>query len=171
MPLLGGHLTKGQPDPKADQMSSWPDVVPLLATRCLYQGVCLRSGQLDATKHHSWPWDASTGGSIWHMCKKDIWKFEHTLGFGSCITEAFSMKDQQGKARTEMVAWIKGIKLLTPCSAYFPTTMAGHFYFHAATMFNIENIGLIMRHQYKSQDTNINEHSIHNLSSTWAVLD
>ena len=29
------HLTKGQPDPKADQMSSWPKLVSLLATRCL----------------------------------------------------------------------------------------------------------------------------------------
>ena len=37
---LGGgvHLTEGQPEPKADQMSSWPDVVLLLATRCLYCG-------------------------------------------------------------------------------------------------------------------------------------
>ena len=34
----GVHLTKGQADPKPDQMSSWPDVVPFLATRCLYQG-------------------------------------------------------------------------------------------------------------------------------------
>ena len=32
------HLTKGQSDPKADQMSSWPDVVPILATICLYWG-------------------------------------------------------------------------------------------------------------------------------------
>ena len=32
------HLTEGQPDPKADQMSRWPDVTLLLVTRCLYQG-------------------------------------------------------------------------------------------------------------------------------------
>ena len=45
MPVLGVHLTKGQPDPKADQMSSWPEVVPWLATRCLYWGVHLIKGQ------------------------------------------------------------------------------------------------------------------------------
>ena len=33
----GVCLTAGQPDPKADQMSSWPDVVLLLVTSCLYQ--------------------------------------------------------------------------------------------------------------------------------------
>ena len=34
----GLHLTKGQSDPKADQMPSWPKVVSLLDTRCLYWG-------------------------------------------------------------------------------------------------------------------------------------
>ena len=43
----GVHLTKDQSDPKADKMSSWSDIVPLFATRCLYHGVCLSSGQLD----------------------------------------------------------------------------------------------------------------------------
>ena len=38
MPLPGVHLTTGQPDPMADQMSSWPDIAPLLATRCLLPG-------------------------------------------------------------------------------------------------------------------------------------
>ena len=38
MPLPGVHLTAGQPDPKAHQMSSWPDVVLLMATRCFYWG-------------------------------------------------------------------------------------------------------------------------------------
>ena len=47
-----------------------------------------------------WPnvkltWDASTGGSIWLKCKKDIWKFEQTLHFMLCFTEIFSTKDQQ----------------------------------------------------------------------------
>ena len=46
---IGVYLTKGQPDPKAEQMSSWLDIVPLLATRCLYQGVHLSSGQLNPT--------------------------------------------------------------------------------------------------------------------------
>ena len=41
MPLTGGHLTECQPDPKANQMSSWPDVVPLLVSTCLYWGVHL----------------------------------------------------------------------------------------------------------------------------------
>ena len=35
---VGVHLTRGQPDPKADEMSCWPEVVPLLTTRCLYWG-------------------------------------------------------------------------------------------------------------------------------------
>ena len=30
----GFHLTEGQPDPKADQMLNWPDILLLLATRC-----------------------------------------------------------------------------------------------------------------------------------------
>ena len=34
----GVHLTKDWPDPKADQLSCWPEVVPLLTTRCLYWG-------------------------------------------------------------------------------------------------------------------------------------
>ena len=32
-------LTEGQPDPKAPQVSSWPDVILLFATRCLYWGM------------------------------------------------------------------------------------------------------------------------------------
>ena len=36
MLLLGVCLTECQPDPKAHQMSRWPDVVLLLATTCLY---------------------------------------------------------------------------------------------------------------------------------------
>ena len=47
LPLPGVYLMKGQLDPKVDQMWSWPDVVSLLATRCLYQGVYLMKGQLD----------------------------------------------------------------------------------------------------------------------------
>ena len=43
----GVCLTKGQPDPKGDQMSSWPDVVPLLVTRCL----CLGTSEFRST----WP--------------------------------------------------------------------------------------------------------------------
>ena len=38
MPLLGVCLTEYQPDPKAHQMWSWPDVVLVLATWCLYWG-------------------------------------------------------------------------------------------------------------------------------------
>ena len=34
----GVHLTKGQPDPKADKMSCWPNIILLLATRCFYLG-------------------------------------------------------------------------------------------------------------------------------------
>ena len=42
--------------------STRPNLVLLLATRCLYQGVHLRSGQLDPSQYHSWPLDASTRG-------------------------------------------------------------------------------------------------------------
>ena len=55
-------LTRGTSDPrsawtKADQMLSWPEVVPLLATRCLYQGVHLTKGQSDpkADQMSNWP--------------------------------------------------------------------------------------------------------------------
>ena len=58
-PYWGAHLTKGQPDPMADQMSSWPEVVLLLATRCLYQGWgCMsdqRSAWSKADQMSSWP--------------------------------------------------------------------------------------------------------------------
>ena len=81
--IWGLHLTKGQPDPKVDQMSSWPDVVPLLATRCLY--LCLSSGQLDPTQYHSWPLDASTGGYIWAQVTRtqvstSPWSLDALLG-------------------------------------------------------------------------------------------
>ena len=49
MPLLGVCLTECQPDPKAHQMSSWPDVVLLLATRCLYWGVALKPSKWNGT--------------------------------------------------------------------------------------------------------------------------
>ena len=93
----GVHLTEGQPDPKANQMSSWSDVVALLATgclyggiselrstgsklvifvatRCLYQGVHLTEGQPDpkVDQMSSWPEMPVLGGSIWLKCKKDI---------------------------------------------------------------------------------------------------
>ena len=45
-----------------DQMPIWPEVIPLLATRCLYWEVHLSSGQLYLTEYHSWPLDASTRG-------------------------------------------------------------------------------------------------------------
>ena len=60
----------------SDLMSTRPKLVPLLATRFL-----------------DW-------GSIWPKCKKDIWKFEHTLHFMLCFTEVFSTKDQQGHVST-----------------------------------------------------------------------
>ena len=41
MPLPGVHLNTGQPDQKANQMSCWPDVVPLFVIRCLNWGVHL----------------------------------------------------------------------------------------------------------------------------------
>ena len=44
MPLLEWYLTKGQPDTKVEQISSWPEVIPLLATRCLYWGLNMTKG-------------------------------------------------------------------------------------------------------------------------------
>ena len=38
VPLPGVHLIKSQSDPKVNKVSSWPNAVPLLATRCLYSG-------------------------------------------------------------------------------------------------------------------------------------
>ena len=61
--VKGVHLTECQPDSKADQMSSWPKVISLLANRCLYwgamgtQGVHLTKGQPDskADQMSRWP--------------------------------------------------------------------------------------------------------------------
>ena len=44
-------LTECQPNPKANQMSRWPDIVPLLVTGCLYQGVHLTTGLCDHSSH------------------------------------------------------------------------------------------------------------------------
>ena len=44
--------------------STRPSLVPLLATRCLYQGVHLTSGQADPTLYQSWLLDASPVGYI-----------------------------------------------------------------------------------------------------------
>ena len=52
---VGVHLTKQQSDPQADDMSSWPAVVPLLATRCLYW-----DGGIGG-------WQGALGGYIWKM--------------------------------------------------------------------------------------------------------
>ena len=53
IPLLGGYIWL-QLEPKADQMSSWPYIVLVLATRCLY----LTEGQPDpkADQMSSWPY-------------------------------------------------------------------------------------------------------------------
>ena len=80
----GVHLTKGQPDPKADQMSSWPDIVPFLATRCLYWGRNLSSGQPDLTEDHSRLLDASTGGNPSDLIAKRTSEILNTL-FVSCF--------------------------------------------------------------------------------------
>ena len=55
MPLPGGT---------SDLSSTRPSLVPLLATRCLYQGVHLTSGQADPTLYQSWLLDASPVGYI-----------------------------------------------------------------------------------------------------------
>ena len=52
------HLTEGQPDQKADQMSSWPDEVLFLATKCLYEGYIwaqVNCTQLSTTLGHKMP--------------------------------------------------------------------------------------------------------------------
>ena len=45
-------MSESQPDPKANQMSRWSDII-------------LSSGQLDLCQYHCWPPDASTRGYIW----------------------------------------------------------------------------------------------------------
>ena len=60
----GVHLTEGQPDPKADQMSSWHDIEPLMATRCLYQG---GTSDLRSTRSHLVPFLA-TSSLYWRVC-------------------------------------------------------------------------------------------------------
>ena len=72
-----------QPHPKDHQMSNWPEVVPLLATRCFYQGVHLTKGQFHPKiweKMSTWPEASSTGGmsdqmSPWpkHLRKMSTW--------------------------------------------------------------------------------------------------
>ena len=71
MPLPGGDTS--------DQMSSWPDILPLLATKCLYQGYIwpkvgltqrMTKCQLDLTYYHSWPLNASTRGT---SDQKSVW--------------------------------------------------------------------------------------------------
>ena len=84
----GGYvnLTKGQPDPKCDQMSTWPKawwwayVWPKVSLTWKIWQKC----QPDLKPHLFWV--------LLTKCKKDIWKFEHTLQFRSCFTEVFSMK-------------------------------------------------------------------------------
>ena len=44
---------------------NWIQLSLTLATRCLYWGVHLSSGQPDPISYHSWPLDVSTGGYIW----------------------------------------------------------------------------------------------------------
>ena len=86
MPVWGGHLTKCQSDPKDDQMSSWPDVVLLLVTRCLYQGVHLTKCQSDPKDDQMSRWPDIVpflatrclyGGMSELRCTRYIWKFEH----------------------------------------------------------------------------------------------
>ena len=52
------HLTACQPDPKVDQMSSWPDILLLLVTRCLYWGYIwaqVNWTQISSTLGHNMP--------------------------------------------------------------------------------------------------------------------
>ena len=102
------HLTKGQPDPKSDQMWTWP--------KASSWGIDLTKGQPDpkSDQMSTWPKTSSwvvhlTKGqphpksdqmstlpkaSSWEgpltKCRKVIWKFEHTMKFCSCFTEVFS---------------------------------------------------------------------------------
>ena len=61
----GVHLTEGQPDPKADHMSSLPDVVKTLGHQMSLLRVHLSSGQLFPSSYHCWPPDATMGCYIW----------------------------------------------------------------------------------------------------------
>ena len=104
MPLPGEvHLTECQPDPKDDQMSRGPDVVPFLATRCLYQGVHLHSDVPGTSENLNtndslvsrWPdvvlllvtrclyW----GGYIWPTWWHTMWKPFSVICHLNCILE------------------------------------------------------------------------------------
>ena len=84
----GGTPNQSQHDPKCDQMSTWPKAwwwayvwpkVSLTWSLKIWQKC-----QPDLKPHLFWV--------LLTKCKKDIWKFEHTLQFRSCFTEVFSMK-------------------------------------------------------------------------------
>ena len=64
------------------QMSTWPYVVLLLVTGCIY------------------------GGSTWLKCKKDIWKFEHTSGLGPASQRSFLQKTNNQNAWTNQNKWM-----------------------------------------------------------------
>ena len=82
--LSGVHLTKGQSDPKIGQKCQpdpkphlWGYISPKVSLTCR----SVKKYQPDL-KPQLW-------GVSLNKCKKNIWKFEHTLPFRSCFTEAF----------------------------------------------------------------------------------
>ena len=90
-PMVGvqGCLTKGEPDLEIWQKCH-PDLKPHLQQRYIWP----RSAwPKDLTKMSTWPITSPMGVHL-TKCKKDIWKFEHTLLFQCCFTEVFSTKDQ-----------------------------------------------------------------------------
>ena len=120
----GVHLTEGQPDPKADQMSSWPDIGIVLGHYMLSQG---GTSELRSTGPkslgHKMPLPQR---SICLKCKKDIRKFEHTWGFGSCFTGLFYKRPVTKEEKDP-----KGRYAINTCSTKLPSSKL-NLYMHSS---------------------------------------
>ena len=91
------------PGGTSELRSTGPNLIPLLTMRCLYWGY------------------------MWLKCKKDIWKFEHTWGFGSCFTEDFSMKDQWKKNKINSMTFVLGTLKYFLLILKILTHLLGHY--------------------------------------------
>ena len=123
---MGLHLANGQPDTKADQISSWPEVIPLLATRCLYWGLNLTKGHPNPRPDQmsSWPevipllttrclyqgWGVmSNQSSIWSKVRPNIkltWSnttLGHQMPLLECVSDQRSNWPKQTKCQVDLM--------------------------------------------------------------------
>ena len=104
-----------------------------IATRCLYKGVHLTKGQPDPKIWQKCQPDLKPQLLGFHLtkCKKDIWKFEHTLRFMLCFIEVFSTKDQHSvnwnfyRFEKDKKKSIKGNRMVHGCLHVFSTHYPG----------------------------------------------